>query len=51
MDEKRHGQIVESLKKIDPKIIADVLREILRSDEEGPVVRRPSIKPDQNFPK
>lgn len=47
MDDKRHGQIVESLKKIDPKVIADVLREILRSDEEDPVIQRPSINPDQ----
>lgn len=47
MDEKRQGQIVDSLKKIDPKIIADVLREILRSDDEEPVVRRPSVNPDQ----
>ncbi len=50
MDEKRESQIVESLKKIDPKIIADVLREILRSDEEEPVRRHP-INPSQNQPK
>lgn len=47
MDEKRQNQIVDSLKKIDPKIIADVLREILRSDEDEPVNRRP-INPNQN---
>lgn len=47
MDEKRQDQIVESLKKIDPKIIADVLREILHSEDEEPVVRRPSINPDR----
>lgn len=46
MDEKRQDQIVESLKKIDPKVIADVLREILHSDDDEPVVRRPSINPD-----
>lgn len=50
MDEKRQSQIVDSLKKIDPKIIADVLREILRSDEDEPV-HRPPINPNQNQPK
>ena len=48
MDEKRHGQIVESLKKLDPKVIADIIREVLHSDDERPVIRRPSINPDQN---
>jgi hypothetical protein len=48
MDEKRQSQIVESIKKIDPKIIADVLRDILRSDEDEPV--RP-INPNVNQPK
>lgn len=51
MDEKRHGQIVESIKKTDPKVIADIIREILHSDDEKTVRRRPSITPDQNFPK
>ncbi|MGE5605058.1 MAG: hypothetical protein ACM3YE_05130 [Bacteroidota bacterium] len=51
MDEKRHGQIVESLKKIDPKVIADVLREILRSEDEEPIVRKPPLNPNQNSPK
>ena len=51
MDEKRQNQMIESLKKVDPKLIADVLREILHSDDDEPVVRRPSISPGQNFPK
>mgnify|MGYP000905317859 CR=1 FL=1 len=51
MDEKRHDQIVESLKKVDPKLIADVLREILRSDDDEPIIQRPSINPRQNSPK
>ncbi len=50
MDEKRENQIKESLKKIDPKVIADVLREILRSDEDEPV-RRPPVNPSQKMPK
>ncbi len=51
MDEKRQDQIVESLKKIDPKVIADVLREIIRSDDEPPIVRREPTNPDHNSPK
>jgi hypothetical protein len=47
MDEKKRNQVVESLKKVDPKLIADVLREILHSDDE-PVVRRRPINPSQN---
>lgn len=50
MDEKKESQIVESIKKIDPKIIADVLREILRSDEEE-IVQRIPINPNKEQPK
>lgn len=50
MDEKKESQIVESLKKIDPKVIANVLREILRSDDDEPA-RRPPLNPSQNPPK
>lgn len=50
MDEKKESQIVESLKKVDPRLIADVLREVLHSDDDGPV-RRPPVNPGQNQPK
>lgn len=50
MDEKKESRIVESIKKIDPKIIAEVLKEILRSDEEETVQRIP-INPNREQPK
>lgn len=50
MDEKKESQIVESLKKVDPRLIADVLREILHSDEDESV-RRPIVNPNQQPPK
>lgn len=49
MDEKREKQIVESLKKVDPRLIADVLREVLHSDDNEPVRRLPI--PSQHPPK
>jgi len=50
MDEKKESQIVESLKKVDPRLIADVLREVLHSDDDE-LVRRPTIIPSQHPPK
>ncbi len=50
MDEKRESQIVESLKKVDPSLIANVLRELLHSEDNEPVRRHP-INPSQNPPK
>ena len=51
MDEKRQEQIVDSLKKVDPKLIADVIREILRSDDDVAPIRKPPVNPGQNQPK